>query len=181
MSQSERRKKAADAVPGKLCPKGRISVSTTTRDGVEILDITNYIRFFLSSISNALSGGASTIYRKQFGVGITEWRAMSMLAIEPEITAARICEVVNLDKAATSRALATLDAMGYLGSLASEKDPRKRRWWLNDKGYKLHALILSIALSREEALIEDIDPEDLEASIRAMRIMMTNVRKLRQD
>jgi DNA-binding MarR family transcriptional regulator len=178
MSQSGRREKPENASSGAPCPEGRLSVSTTTRDGVEILDITNYIPFFLSSINNALSRGASSIYRERFGIGISEWRTVSMLAIEPNLTAARICEVVNLDKAATSRALATLDEMGYLGSLTSENDPRKRRWWLNEKGYELHAQIIRIALGREEALIEGIDPEDLEATLRAMRLMMKNVRKL---
>lgn len=178
MTPSDGRKKPAEAVSGETCPRGRISSSTTTRDGIEILDISNYIPFFLSSINNALSRGASAIYRDQFGIGITEWRTISMLAIEPEITAARICEVVNLDKAAASRALATLDEMGYLGSVTSEKDPRKRRWWLNAKGYELHDKIMHIALAREHALIDGVDPQDLEAGIRAMRMMMSNVRKM---
>ncbi|WP_051777293.1 MarR family winged helix-turn-helix transcriptional regulator [Pseudorhizobium pelagicum] len=176
MDQHETQKKRRPAEREAVCPEARISRPTILRDDVEILDITNYIPFFLSSINNALSRGASAIYRERFGIGITEWRTISMLAIEPEITAARICEVVNLDKAAASRALATLDQMGYLGSVTSEKDPRKRRWWLNDKGYDLHATIIRIALSREEALIRGVDPQDLEAAIRAMRIMMTNVR-----
>jgi DNA-binding MarR family transcriptional regulator len=172
------RKKQDETKTGETCPEGRISSSVTTRNGVEILDISNYIPFFLSSINNALSRGASAIYRENFGIGITEWRTISMLAIEPEITAARICEVVNLDKAAASRALATLDEMGYLGSVTAEKDPRKRRWWLNEKGYELHQKIIRIALAREEALIDGVDPMDLEAGIRAMRVMMSNVRRM---
>jgi DNA-binding MarR family transcriptional regulator len=176
MTLSKGRKKDDTAETGETCPEGRISSSITKRDGVEILDISNYIPFFLSSINNALSRGASAIYRERFGIGITEWRTISMLAIEPGITAARICEVVNLDKAAASRALATLDEMGYLGSVSAETDARKRTWWLNDKGYKLHATIIEIALTREQALIDGVDPQDLEAAIRAMRIMMSNVR-----
>jgi DNA-binding MarR family transcriptional regulator len=178
MDRNEMRKKHHGAEPDAVCPEARISCPTTFRSGVEILDITNYIPFFLSSINNALSRGASAIYRERFGIGITEWRTISMLAIEPEITAARICEVVNLDKAAASRALATLDDMGYLGSLTSEKDPRKRTWWLNDRGYELHATIIRIALAREESLIKGVDPQDLEAAIRAMRVMMKNVRAI---
>ncbi|SMC76110.1 MarR family winged helix-turn-helix transcriptional regulator [Rhizobium sp. RU36D] len=178
MTPSNGPSKGGDATAAETCPEGRISSSITTRDGVEILDISNYIPFFLSSINNALSRGASAIYRERFGIGISEWRTISMLAIEPEITAARICEVVNLDKAAASRALATLDEMGYLGSVSAETDPRKRTWWLNDKGYELHATIIEIALAREKALIEGVDPQDLEAAIRAMRIMMSNVRRM---
>ena len=178
MTPTERQTKAPPADARAPCPQGRISESTTTRDGVEILDVTNYVPFFLSSINNALSRGASNLYRERFGIGISEWRTVSMLAIEPGITAARICEVINLDKAAASRALATLDELGYLDSVSSEKDPRKRLWWLNEKGYELHAKIIRIALRREETLIEGADPDDLEAAIRVMRLMMKNVRKL---
>ncbi|MGV2071176.1 MULTISPECIES: MarR family winged helix-turn-helix transcriptional regulator [Rhizobium/Agrobacterium group] len=160
------------------CPQDRISSPTTTRDGVEILDISNYTPFFLSSINNALSRGASSVYRERFGIGISEWRAVSMLAIEPNITAGRICDVINLDKAAASRALATLDEQGYLDSEVSETDPRKKRWRLNQRGYDLHEEIMRIALAREETLIEGADPQDLEATIRVMRIMLKNVQNL---
>lgn len=175
---SAERPKSAPAKAGARCPQDRISRSTTTRDGVEILDITNYTPFFLSSINNALSRGASNLYRQRFGIGISEWRTVSMLAIEPDITAARICEVVNLDKAAASRALATLDELGYLDSEVSETDPRKKRWRLNRKGYDLHEQIIRIALAREETLIEGADPEDLEATIRVMRLMLENLQNL---
>lgn len=178
MNLSRGQEKQEEAKTGEACGEGRISSSVTIRDGVEVLDISNYVPFFLSSINNALSRGASAVYRENFGIGITEWRTISMLAIEPEITAARICEVVNLDKAAASRALATLDEMGYLGSVTAEKDPRKRRWSLNNKGYELHQKIIRIALAREKALIEGVDAIDLEATIRAMRQMMSNVRRM---
>lgn len=163
---------------GATCPEGRLSRPTTTRDGIEILDITNYTPFFLSSINNALSRGASSLYRERFGIGISEWRTVSMLAIEPDITAARVCEVINLDKAAASRALATLDELGFLDSEVSETDPRKKRWRLNRKGYALHDAIMRIALAREETLLEGVDPQDLEAAIRVMRLMLKNLRNL---
>lgn len=175
---SAERPSNAPAKAGAHCPEHRISNPTTIRDGIEVLDISNYTPFFLSSINNALSRGASSIYREKFGIGISEWRAVSMLAIEPDITAARICEVVNLDKAAASRALATLDELGYLESETSETDPRKKRWRLNRKGYDLHEAIMRIALAREETLIAGADPQDLEATIRVMRIMLKNVRNL---
>lgn len=178
MHSSEGTGPGAETDDAKAGGEARRSRSTTVRDGIEILDITNYVPFFLSSINNALSRGASAIYREKFGLGITEWRTISMLAIEPGITAARICDVINLDKAAASRALATLDSMGYLESVSSETDPRKRTWSLNEAGYALHGTILKLAIGREEALLKGVDPQDLEATIRAMRIMMKNVEML---
>lgn len=164
--------------PALRCPDGRISVPTTTRDGVEILDINNFVPFFISSLNNTLASGASNHFRDRYGIGISEWKTVAMLAIEPGITAARICEVVRLDKSAVSRSLGVLDGLGYLQSVSSERDIRKRQWWLNDKGYQLHNTIIGYSLGRERTLIEGADPEDLEATLRVMRLMLDNLQKL---
>ena len=45
----------------------------------------SYTPAYLTFLANKLYGGASAIYRRRFGVGIVEWRIMSLLAIEPWI------------------------------------------------------------------------------------------------
>lgn len=151
------------------------------RNGRTVIDMTTYIPYFLTSVNNALSRGASQLYLETFGIGIVEWRAISTLALEARIPASRICELVALDKAATSRALTRLQELGYLQFEASEVDPRKKIWWLNDKGNRLHDRILAIALERERQLIEGVDPEDLEAFLRVMRIMRRNVDRIAEN
>ncbi len=88
--------------------KARIASPMRDRDGTEIVDIANYAPFLLNAVSNAWGRKTSTIYRRDFGLGITDWRVISMLNIEPGITASRICDVIRLDKAAASRSLKTL-------------------------------------------------------------------------
>jgi len=162
----------------KPCPEGRLSSPTKDRGGRPVVDVTTYIPYFLSSVNNSLSRGASQFYLEHFGIGIVEWRVVSMLAIEPRIPASRICEVVALDKGATSRALMRLHELGYLSFEAHEPDPRKKIWWLNENGDRLHDRILQVALERERQLIRDADPDDLEAFLRVMRIMRRNVDKI---
>lgn len=158
-----------------LCPEARLSSPTALREGRAIVNIDTYVPFFLSAVNNALSRGASALYRERFGIGITDWRVISMLAIEPGITAARVCEVVKLDKAATSRSLKTLEDLGLLRYVTADMDVRRRRWWLNDAGYALHDEILALALAREANLVRGATPEDLEAFLRVMRCMLANV------
>lgn len=164
-----------DRPPRQPCPAGRLSDPTRIAGGRRVVDMASYIPYFLTSVNNALSRGASQLYLDTFGIGIVEWRAVSTLAIEPRIPASRICELVALDKAATSRALARLHALGYLGFAICDPDPRKKLWWLNDAGYQLHDQVLAVALERERRLIAGVDPEDLEAFLRVMRIMRRNV------
>lgn len=174
-------KHAAVTVTGptdRPCPEGRLSKSTRSRDGREVVDVSTYIPYFLASVNNALSRGASRLYRDRYDIGIVEWRVVSMLAIEPRIPASRVCEVVSLDKAATSRGLMRLHELGYLAFEAPDSDPRKKIWWLNAAGYALHDDILAVALDRERRLIQDVDPSDLEAFLRVMRLMRRNVDRL---
>lgn len=161
-----------------LCPDGRISSPTMGRDGRRVLDINVYIPYFLAAVNNALSRGASQRYLDEFGIGIVEWRVVAMLAIEPRIAASRICDVIALDKAATSRALKRLHNDWYVDFKAQEKDTRKKIWWLTRKGDRLHDRILTVALARERDLIKGTDPQDLEAFLRVMRVMRTNVEGL---
>lgn len=153
----------------------RKSASTLERDGRAILDIQTYVPYFLASVNSALSRGASKRYLDQFGIGIVEWRVVAMLAIEPRITASRVCEVVAMDKGAASRALTRLQDLGYVDFDAPARDPRKKIWWLNDRGYDLHDDLLTLALERERQLLDGVASDDLEAFLRVMRILRRNV------
>lgn len=156
----------------------RHSSPTVLRNGRRIVDYDTYIPYFLAVVNNALSRGASALYLKRFGIGIGEWRVVSILANEPGVAASHIGDVVAMDKAAVSRSLSKLETLGVLKIVISPNDPRRRTISLNSAGYDLHDQILSLALEREKQLIEGTDPDDLEAFLRVMRIMRHNVRDL---
>lgn len=174
----EKQLQAPNKVERELCPKGRLSSPTREYRGRQIVDISTYTPYFLSAVNNALTRGASKHYLEMFGVGIVEWRVISMLAIEPRIPASRMCEVIYLDKSGTSRALKNLSEQDFLEFEASTADPRRKIWWLSRMGYKLHDRILEVALERERKLVQGVDPEDLEVFLRVIRRMRTNVDKL---
>ena len=160
-----------DRDPGRAPP-------TQDRDGRAVLDLDRYVPYFLAAINNALSAGASATYRAEFGIGVTDWRVLSTLAQEPGAPAARIVELVALDKAAVSRSLTTLQGLGMTQAKARKSDPRRKDWRLTAKGWRLHDAVLARALERERALTAGIPPEDLEACLRALRRMRVNVETL---
>ncbi len=162
----------------KLCPEARLSRPTRVKEDRQVIDLGTYIPSFFSSINNSLSRGASLRYRTDFGIGIVDWRVMSMLAIEPRIPAVRICEVTSTDKGQVSRALVSLSEAKLVDSEVVSADARKKKWWLTPAGYDLHDRILEIALEREAQLIKGCDPEDVEAFLRVARIMQGNLSKL---
>jgi DNA-binding MarR family transcriptional regulator len=144
----------------------------------KVINIESYIPHFFSTINNSLSWGASNLYREKFGVGIVDWRVISMLAIEPDITAFRICEVLSIDKAAVSRSLKFLQSQGHLQYESAPTDPRKRTWKLSPSGYALHDAIIEIALERERRLVSGIDQVDIRIFLKVVRQIRDNLKSL---
>lgn len=172
---------ADGAAPQRACPEGRLSSPVMDRDGTRVLDLETYVPHLLASVNNPLSSGASATYLKRFGLGVVEWRVLSTLMIEPGIPAARIGAVFAGDKGAVSRALKRLADCGAARFQAGQADPRRKTWWLTEKGRALHNQIIEVALERERRLIQGVAPEDLEAFLRVMRRMRKNVSALRPE
>ena len=80
----------------------------------QVLDLDRYVPALITFIANKLSHSATVVYQKRFGVNVTEWRILSLLAIEPEISAARICHVIGFDKGPVSRTLAGMEERGLV-------------------------------------------------------------------
>lgn len=126
----------------------------------EVLDLGRYVPYFLTAISNTWSRSSSRLYLERFGVGVTEWRVISQLAIEPRIAAQRICEVIGLDKGAVSRSVAALVAAGHVVEDADGRDARRQLLELTESGYALHDRLIALATARERMMLEGFTPEE---------------------
>lgn len=130
-----------------------------------VLDLDRYVPFFLTAISNKWSRSASRLYLREFGVGIIDWRVMSMLAVEPDITANRVSQVIGMDKAAVSRSLHALEGRGLVTGDAE----RRRRVRLTPEGRAVHDRIIQVALDRERRLLADLSEPEVELLIGLLR------------
>lgn len=145
------------------------------KNGYEVLDLDRYIPFLVSAIGNKWSRSSSKIYRETFGVGVTEWRVMAMLAIEPRITAYRICQVIGLDKAAASRALQTMERDGYVLSTQDDPSISRKLVELTETGWEMHARIIRMAHDREAILVSDLASEEVEKLANLLLRMLDKV------
>src|ERR1700681_2352438 len=99
-----------------------IRKAAATGTGVDdVLDLERYVPALITFIANKLSRSATVLYQKRFGVNVTEWRILVLLAIEPGIPASRICHVIGFDKGPVSR---TLSIMRERGLVAIKTDPK---------------------------------------------------------
>ncbi|KFX71724.1 MarR family transcriptional regulator [Pseudomonas taeanensis MS-3] len=139
------------------------------------LNLVRYVPGLLTFLSNKLAAGASQCYRKHFGIGVVEWRMLSMLSVENDITANRICQVIGLDKSAVSRSLQALEAARHVTSKADSRDARRNTVSLTPSGRALHDRVLKVALERERRLLSGLSPEEVDTLIKLLGRMHAQV------
>ena len=137
------------------------------------IDMDAFVPAALTNLAQKIAAAASATYRPRFGVGITDWRILALLAGEPWIAPVRICEATGLDKAAVSRSLRDLVNAGLIEVQKSPPNRRRLPVALTAKGLAVHDRIVSVALLRQEQLLRGFSPEEREQLrdfIRRMRV-----------
>ena len=142
------------------------------------IDLDNYVPAVLTHLAIKLSGGAAAIYRRKFGIGITDWRIMALLAGEPWMTAGRVTELYGYDKAAVSRTLSSMLAKGLIETRFHGKNRRRQHIALTSDGLKMHDAVVEIARSREAQLISGLTEEERGAVLRLLTLMSAEIPKL---
>jgi DNA-binding MarR family transcriptional regulator len=98
------------------------------------LDLDRSVSVLLNFLGNKLTASGSAAYRARFGINITEFRVLAMLAVEPDILGQRFTEVIGIDPGATSRTLKALETRGLVLSRPDDRHPAYRRWSLTHEG-----------------------------------------------
>ena len=141
-------------------------------------DFARSISYLIGAISNILSIGGSRLYRRTYNIGLAEWRLMWVLAIAPRITAQRASQIMGLDKAAVSRALAALERRGLVRVAPDPADNRQRIIELSETGTELHGRLIIVAKERERRLLAPFTKEEvrvLSGLLRRMHAGAANV------
>jgi DNA-binding MarR family transcriptional regulator len=148
---------------------------TTGGESGPTLDLDRYVPAFITFIANKLSNSATVFYQKNFGVNVTEWRIMSLLAIEPGIPASRICHVIGFDKGPVSRTLAGLEKRGLVSIRTDPNDGRTHSISLTAKGRATHDRVIVAAFERERRLLSCLSKDEREVLIDLLRRLHENL------
>ena len=139
------------------------------------LDLDRYVPAFITFIANKLSNSATAFYQRHFGVNVTEWRIMSLLAIEPGVPASRICHVIGFDKGPVSRTLSMLQKRGLVTIRTAPDDGRTHSISLTAKGRATHDKVIVAALERERRLLSCLRKDEREVLIDLLRRVHGNL------
>jgi DNA-binding MarR family transcriptional regulator len=157
-----------------MAPTRRTTKPRNGQDGTT-LDLDRYVPAFVTFIANKLSNSATTRYQREFGVNVTEWRIMALLAIEPGIPASRICQVIGFNKGPVSRTLSEMERRGLLAIKTDATDARTHSISLTAKGRATHDRVIVVALDRERRLLSCLSREEQESLIELLRRVHDNL------
>ena len=139
------------------------------------LDLETHIAYLLISLANKITSSASSTYMRHFGIGVTEWRILAMLAIESGITANRINQVTGVDKAVLSRAVKTLVAARHVAPVSDAGDGRRSLLSLTASGRALHNRVVVASLARDARLVMGLSAEERRTLVQLLKRLSANV------
>ena len=136
------------------------------------MDLDRSVSVLINFVATKLTSSGSAAYRARFGLNITEFRVLAMLAVEPDILGQRFCEVMGLDPGATSRTLKALEARDLVLSRPDDRHPAYRRWSLTAKGAALQDEAVPVALDRARVLLQDFSADEEAQLVMFLRRML---------
>jgi hypothetical protein len=104
-----------------------------------------YIPHFLNTLNNKLSSGASDLYIKLFGIGINDWRALSV------------------------------EYMRDQGHLRIEPAGKEKLIYVTATGQKLYSEVARVALAREKLLLRGLSQEQQATLRSLLAHLLSNV------
>ena len=148
------------------------------REPTPAIDPAEYIPTQIMALSNALLRRASQSFMSRFGIGVTEWRIFSALALAQNVSATHLSYVGDIDKAALSRCLRHLENTGHVRFTRDQRDPRRRTVSFTAAGVALYNKVLDYALNRETLCLRGFSPEEAETLRAILRKLLTNLSAL---
>ena len=123
-----------------------------------------YIPRYLDILNNKLSSGASDLYIKLFGIGISDWRVLSVAVKHEGCIANFIAQRMEVHKAVVSRSVQYLRDQKYL---RIEPSGKERLIFVTTVGRELYSEVARVALAREQLLLRGLN-EEQQATLRTL-------------
>ena len=128
---------------------------------VDEFALEGFLPYRLSLLSNTISQGISTAYRKPYGLSMMEWRVVAILGRFPGLTATDVMERGAMDKVTVSRAVKKLREKGLVEASPHSQDRRRLPLRLSSrKGRRLFRAVVPKALDYESRLLEVLSEDE---------------------
>ena len=129
----------------------------------------------INMLANKLMLKSSTAYTQNFGIGMMEWRVISVLASKPNSSLQVVSDILGLDKAAVSRAVKKLEEKQYITIGGDTADKRVYVINLTETGLQLYEVAADFAIAREQLLLEELDETEKDQLFQLLKKLRNKV------
>ena len=131
------------------------------------LKLDDFLPYRLSIASNRVSAAIASAYHALFGLKISEWRLVAVIAEGPGMTQQALGVATRMDKVTVSRAAAALVERGLVARQPNPGDQRSHMLALTATGRALYDDVAPKALELEAQVFAGFSPKEI-ATFRTM-------------
>ena len=146
-----------------------------------IMQLSKFLPYQLSVLSNKVSQGISKSYRKQHNISISEWRVLIILSENCEQTAKELVEYSQMDKVRISRTVKVLLDKKLITQKVCQNDARSKKYKLTNSGNDLIEAVKPKALEYEQLLISMLSEKQLNDFRNTIEILNQQTDKILQE
>ncbi|WP_355660528.1 MarR family winged helix-turn-helix transcriptional regulator [Halomonas salifodinae] len=117
------------------------------------LDLSQFLPYRLNNLAERISQALARQYEARYGLNVSQWRVLAWLSHRDVLTATRICEATQMDKARVSRAVQALEARDLISRTPCASDQRLHYLRLTAAGQALLAELVPQARAWEAELV----------------------------
>lgn len=144
------------------------------------IELEQYAPAYFTFITTKLAGGAASVYRRHFGVGIEVWRVLVMLALDEKVSVNMVCRLIGMDKGSVSRAFKSMYEMGLITFSHDPHDGRVRYATLTEAGRRKHDEIKAVAMERQRSFLNCLNPEEVPVLLEMLWRLHANLPNVEQ-
>jgi len=119
-----------------------------------------YLPYRLNYLAEMTSEATRAIYRRRHGLTRPEWRVLVNLAEADSLTATELCARVPMHKTKVSRALAALEARGWVTRASDPQDRRISHAALTQRGRQAFGRVRPEMEAATEAMLAPLSAEE---------------------
>lgn len=138
-------------------------------------EVNRFLAAYIMGVANRLANGASAHYRKAFGIGMSEWRAIMAIGTSSHRIVRDVAQMADLDYAAASKSLKLLQADGLVAIEQTQRRGRAAIASLTPKGLAVYRRLCASATRRHERLLHDFSEEETQMLWALLRRIERNV------
>ncbi len=122
--------------------------------------IKDLLSYRVHKLAGALSRGAASRYKREFGVSLVEWRTIALLGDVAPLSLKQLAALAALDKSLVSRTITALADRHLVQRDISTADGREVELRLSPAGIALHAGLMRAASERDTAFHDALSVEE---------------------